>query len=269
MYAATDDRGTENERDTHGAGMTDAWDGVWHVSFVEVRPICDAAQPPINHAPEAAVRRALRARLATSPGGRYRLRNVTRRIRAPGASITHTSPSVMIRIAIARWVRASTLLMLASLALVVHPVSAQSRAAPDSACSYRICALSIVPTWNGLAVARGAQGPRVANLQFLWPRDISAALAGPGADVRGADSAAASAHRAVRLRRVGAALTDAGIVLAASAAIGALHAGRFRRTDGVAAGVGGAALALSVPFQFAADGALSRAVWWHNLRFAP
>ena len=179
----------------------------------------------------------------------------------------------MIRITVARSVRASTLLtltlMLAPLALVVRPANAQSRSAADSACSYRNCALSIVPTWNGLAVARGAQGPRVANLQFLWPRDITAALAGPDAHVRGADSAAASAQRAVALRRVGAALTDAGIVLAAGAAIGALHAGQFRRRDGVAAGVGGAALALSVPFQFAADGALSRAVWWHNLRFAP
>ena len=34
------------------------------------------------------------------------------------------------------------------------------------------------------------------------------------------------------------------------------------------AAAGLAALTISVPFQFAADGALSRAVWWHNLRYA-
>jgi hypothetical protein len=43
---------------------------------------------------------------------------------------------------------------------------------------------------------------------------------------------------------------------------------RVRRSDGILLGVGGAALGLSVPFQFAADGALSRAVWWHNARYA-
>jgi hypothetical protein len=29
------------------------------------------------------------------------------------------------------------------------------------------------------------------------------------------------------------------------------------------------ALFISVPLQFAADGALSKAVWWHNVRYAP
>src|SRR3982751_7004456 len=65
----------------------------------------------------------------------------------------------------------------------------------DSVCTYHECALGIAPTWNGLAVVRGTGGPRVANLHFFWPADISPALRGdPFA--RGADSAAASARRA-------------------------------------------------------------------------
>src|SRR5215212_6141836 len=56
-----------------------------------------------------------------------------------------------------------------ALALVLaRPASAQlasdgsNRAsrAPQATCSYRDCALGIVPTWNGLAVVRGAAGPR-------------------------------------------------------------------------------------------------------------
>ena len=54
----------------------------------------------------------------------------------------------------------------------------------------------------------------------------------------------------------------------AVAGVNALRAGHVRRQDGVLAGIGGAALAVSVPLQFAADGALSRAVWWYNRRFA-
>lgn len=139
---------------------------------------------------------------------------------------------------------------------------------PAPSCDYRSCALGIVPNWSGLAVVRGVDGPRVANLSFFWPHDVSTALRGTDADIAGADSAAAQARRAVQLRRAGAALTDAGIVLGAIAAVRALRAGRLRRADGVIAGAGAAALGLSVPFQFAADGALSRAVWWHNVRFA-
>ena len=63
-------------------------------------------------------------------------------------------------------------------------------------------------------------------------------------------------------------LTDGGVIIAAIGALGALRAGHVRPADGILLGVGGAALGISVPFQFAADGALSRAVWWHNRRFA-
>jgi hypothetical protein len=138
----------------------------------------------------------------------------------------------------------------------------------DSACSYRECALGIAPSWNGLAVVRGAGGPHVANLHFFWPTDISPALRGdPFA--RGADSAAASARRAIALRRAGAALTDVGIVATGVALVSGLRARRLQTAQRAAGGVGVTALLVSVPLQFAADGALSRAVWWHNLRYTP
>ena len=144
-----------------------------------------------------------------------------------------------------------------------------ARDAGAEGCAYVTCALNIAPRWNGLAVVRGANGPQLANLGFFWPRDVTASLRGPSHVAPGADSAAAQARQALRLRRIGAALTDAGVIVGAIGAVGALRAGRGRASDGVLLGVGGAALGISVPFQFAADGALSRAVWWHNRRYAP
>lgn len=138
---------------------------------------------------------------------------------------------------------------------------------PAAECSYESCALGITPRWNGLAVARGAAGVEVANLNFFWPRDISSALRTSAAS-DGADPAYREARLAVSLRRIGAVLTDGGLVLAAVGAVGALHAGHIRRVDGAFIAAGGAALGVSIPLQFAADGALSRAVWFHNARFA-
>jgi hypothetical protein len=157
--------------------------------------------------------------------------------------------------------------------LLARPTHAQSvrplgSVVTDSACSYRTCALTIAPRWNGLAVLSGGVGPQVANLHFPIPRDITPALAGPDATVVGADSAATHARHAMRLRRTGAVLTDIGLLLGAAAALHALRDDRHRRRDATVAGVGGAFLLLSIPFQFAADGALSRAVWWHNVRYA-
>lgn len=143
--------------------------------------------------------------------------------------------------------------------------SGTSRAAV--ACSYRACALSIAPTWNGLAIVRGGDGQRVANLNFFLPRDITSALRGEAAAV-GADSALAHAERALVLRRAAAVLTDVGAVAVVAALAHVASAGRAVRSDKVAGGAGLASLLVSVPIQFAADGALSRAVWWHNLRYA-
>lgn len=141
--------------------------------------------------------------------------------------------------------------------------------ARDTACSYERCALTIVPVWNGLAVVRGVTGHQVALLHFFLPRDVSGDIAGRDSSVAGAERARAEGYHAVQIRRTAAAFTDGGALLLAVAGIGAMRAGHMRRQDAILAGVGGAAFAVSVPLQFAADGALSRAVWWYNRRFAP
>ena len=161
----------------------------------------------------------------------------------------------------------------ALLAAIARSAGAQDAAAPRAAgvdvqCSYRECALSIAPVWNGLTVVRGADGRRVANLDFFLPRDVAPALRGDAPGAVGADSAFAHAERAVALRRVGAVLTDMGGVAMVITIVRAASAGRASRSDQVVGGTGLAALLVSVPLQFAADGALSRAVWWHNLRYA-
>lgn len=158
-------------------------------------------------------------------------------------------------------------------ALALAPVARVARgqeiaSAEAAACDYGSCALGIVPTWNGLAVVRGSNGPRVANLNFFWPRSIESTLRGPAPGLPGADSAAANARRALRLRRIGALLTDAGLFAGVVTAARVVDMGRAGRGEQRAAGTALGALVLSVPFQFAADGALSRAVWWHNARFA-
>lgn len=162
--------------------------------------------------------------------------------------------------------------MVAILSLAVASIagarSAAGQAADSAAgCGYRECALGIAPRWNGLALVRGVRGEPVANLGFFWPRDVSATLRGAEATAPGADAAVREARRALRLRRIGALLTDAGGVAIAVAAARAARSGGGRPTA-LLAGGGGLALVLSVPFQFAADGALSRAVWWHNQRYA-
>lgn len=152
---------------------------------------------------------------------------------------------------------------------VAHGAGAQdagtSRA--EGACSYRDCAASIAPAWNGLLVVRGVEQRRLANLNFFLPRDISPVLRGDPAAL-GADSALAHAQRAVALRRGGAVLTDVGALALILALAHAASAGEMNVNDRVVGGAGLAALLVSVPIQFAADGALSRAVWWHNLRYA-
>src|SRR4051812_17867523 len=97
--------------------------------------------------------------------------------------------------------RRTNVLLLALVTLVSTNAAARAQAAPaaGSACSYRACALTIVPTWNGLAVVQGTSGTRVANLNFFLPRDISAPLGGRDLRVAGADSAAAEAGRALKL----------------------------------------------------------------------
>jgi hypothetical protein len=150
------------------------------------------------------------------------------------------------------------------------PVPATQQAAPavhnDSACAYRSCALNIKPAWDGLAVVRPT-GQRVATLHFFWPRDITSDLRGDSTAV-GADSVVVHAERALVLRQAGAGFTDVGIVTFAVAVLRGLRDGRLSERDQILAGAGLGAIIVSVPLQFAADGELSRAVWWHNVRFA-
>jgi hypothetical protein len=117
-------------------------------------------------------------------------------------------------------------------------------------------------------VVRGSAWQRVTNLHFFWPNDIDDVFRGPDASAVGADSAAAHARRAVQLRWVGAGFTDAGALAIGAAVLRAIGAGHVSKRSQVIAGVGLGALVISVPLQFAADGELSRAVWWHNLRYA-
>jgi len=139
--------------------------------------------------------------------------------------------------------------------------------AVDSVCTYSSCALSIAPAWDGLAIRRGIRGPRVANLHFFLPRDITPELRGPDTLAIGADSVVVYARRAVALRQAAAGFTDIGALTVGVAIVRALVAGRASTRDQVVAAAGLGALAISVPIHFAADGELSRAVWWHNLRF--
>ena len=148
--------------------------------------------------------------------------------------------------------------MCAALALLppISPAGAQ-----EAGCTYARCALAIAPVWNGLDVVRGAEGRRVGGLGFFWAGDVSHAVAGN-------DSAVAYAVRAAQVRRVAAVLTDVGVLALGYVAARRLQSGSFSGIDrGVAFG-GGAAVLISVPLQFAADGLLSRSLWWFNGVFA-
>ena len=135
------------------------------------------------------------------------------------------------------------------------------QALPGPNCTYESCALGLAPAWNGLSITRGISQREIANLGFFWPSDIRPVFS---------DNAPAleAATEALRMRTVAAVLTDAGLVALAT---GLARAGFQREFDGfsrVLTGVGVAALGISVPLHFAADGYLARAVWWHNRRFS-
>ena len=151
----------------------------------------------------------------------------------------------------------------AALFLIAAQAAAQTPGpAPEPNCTYESCALGLAPVWNGLAITRGISQRQIANLNFFWPEDIRPVFAGDQPALEAADEA-------LKMRTVAAALTDAGLVLLAT---GLARAGFQREFDGFSRALtitGGASLGISIPFQFAADGYLSRAVWWHNRRFAP
>ena len=151
--------------------------------------------------------------------------------------------------------------------LVAWPALAQKAPArltpgspPVDQCTYLHCALSIAPAWNALDVVNGATGARVASLGFFWPRRVDASFAGN-------DSATFYASRAFQVRRTAAVFTDVGAMLLGYAALRQLRGG-LHGNDRVIGAIGAGAFAVGVPLQFSADGLLSRAVWWHNERYA-
>jgi hypothetical protein len=153
-----------------------------------------------------------------------------------------------------------TVLAVAGLAVAMGSAEVGAQAAPAN-CTYESCALGLAPRWDGLAITRGISQRPIANLGFFYPGDIRPIFADN-------PQALEAAEQAIQARTVGAILTDAGLVMLAT---GLARAGFQREFDGLSKALafgGAASIGVSVPFQFAADGYLSRAVWWHNRRFA-
>lgn len=138
------------------------------------------------------------------------------------------------------------------------PVEAQQRTPAN--CTYQNCALGLSPVWNGIDITRGEEQTRVASLGFFFPQDVSHAF-------REDPEAVDVARDAFRIRQAAAILTDAGLVLTATGIARALFQRDFDTLSTALTVVGGISFAGSVPLQFAADGALSRAVWLYNRRF--
>ena len=147
----------------------------------------------------------------------------------------------------------------ALLAVSAMTADAQSRSAVN--CTYQECALGLSPVWNGIDITRGDAQRRVTSLGFFFPQDISSAFA---EDREAADVA----RDAFRIRQVAAILTDAGIVLIGTGIARALFQREFDKLSTALTLTGGLSFIGGVPAQFAADGALSRAVWLYNRRFS-
>ena len=151
--------------------------------------------------------------------------------------------------------------LVAFLVLLAPAASGSQEVRSEANCTYQSCALGLSPVWDGLAVTRGDSQKQVAVLSFFLPADIGRVFEG---DREAVDAAA----EALRVRSIAAGLTDGGIAIIATGVARAL----FRRDwDGLSTALtvlGGASLGASVPFQFAADGHLSRAVWLFNRRYS-
>jgi hypothetical protein len=132
---------------------------------------------------------------------------------------------------------------------ITSAADAQTPVRAEANCTYESCALGLAPAWNGLAITRGISQRQIGVLGFFWPGDIRPIFADNAAALEAADEA-------LRTRTVASILTDAGFQ---------------REFDGLSKVLtitGAASVGISVPLHFAADGMLSRAVWWHNRRFS-
>src|SRR6476659_11454286 len=94
-------------------------------------------------------------------------------------------------------------------ALLALPATSSAQARPPANCTYQTCALGLAPVWNGLAVVRGDSERTVATLGFFLPGDVSRVFEDD-------PDALDAARDALQIRQIGAVLTDAGLVLAAT-----------------------------------------------------
>ncbi len=155
-----------------------------------------------------------------------------------------------------------TAIAFAIVAMGAHglPATAAAQQAPAN-CTYETCALGLAPVWNGLAVTRGISERQVANLGFFWPSDIRPVFADNAAAVE-------AAEEALQTRTIAAVLTDAGLLLLGTGLARAAFQRDFDSFSKALTYTGATAIGVSVPLHFAADGMLSRAVWWHNRRYS-
>jgi hypothetical protein len=158
-----------------------------------------------------------------------------------------------------------TLLLLAAPCIAYASAGmAQQPSTPPTAntpCSYVECALGIAPSLISLDVVQGSRSRPVGRLGFFWPTDVRPIFSS-------SDSALAYAGRAVRTRRMAAALTDTGILLLGAAATIAASKREITSAGGGVGVAGAMLLAISYPVQLRADAHLSKAVWWYNFRFS-
>ncbi len=165
----------------------------------------------------------------------------------------------MVRRSYSRTITAISFAAVALAGIGLPAAAAAQQPAPN--CTYETCAFGLAPVWNGLAVTRGISERQIANLGFFWPSDIRPVFADNPAALE-------AAEEALQTRTIAAVLTDAGLLLLGTGLARAAFQREFDGFSKVLTYTGATSIGLSVPLHFAADGMLSRAVWWHNRRYS-
>jgi len=131
---------------------------------------------------------------------------------------------------------------------------------PDTACTYRTCALRVEPRGLGTVVVRGAEGEVVARVGVWGTRPRLDSL------LQRSDSALIYASQYHRMVPIGAAAALAGSLLFTAPAF------TDQLGDGAVIGLSLGAAALSISgsvLMIRAQRALSRSVWWYNESLVP